>query len=111
VPSLPRNDSLSPGGAGATTRDMNVLVVTNMYPSATRPDWGAFVRSQTESLGRLGVTNHLYEIEGWKSALRYAVAWRELPTITARERVDLVHAHYGLSGAAATRVHAPLVVS
>jgi glycosyltransferase involved in cell wall biosynthesis len=90
---------------------MNVLVVTNMYPSSARPDWGAFVRSQTESLGRLGVTNRLYEIEGWRSAMQYARAWRALPAIVDRERVDLVHAHYGLSGAAAMNVAAPLVVS
>ncbi|HEY2955049.1 MAG TPA: glycosyltransferase [Candidatus Eisenbacteria bacterium] len=90
---------------------MKVLVVTNMYPSAARPDWGAFVRSQVESLGRLGVENHLYEIEGWRSASRYARAFAELPAVARRERADLVHAHYGLSGAAALRVGAPLVVS
>jgi len=90
---------------------MNVLVVTNMYPSAARPDWGTFVRSQVESLGRLGVTNRLYEIEGWKSAMRYVRAWSELPALARREHADLVHAHYGLSGAAAMRVTAPLVVS
>lgn len=91
---------------------MKVLVVTNMYPSPARPHWGAFVRSQVESLGALGVENVICEIEGWKSAARYAHALRSLPELARREQVDLVHAHYGLSGAAATGVrHVPLVVS
>ena len=91
---------------------MKVLVVTNMYPSASRPHWGAFIRSQVESLAALGVENTIYEIEGWKSTARYAHALREVPAVARREGVDLVHAHYGLSGAAAVGVREiPLVVS
>lgn len=91
---------------------MKVLVVTNMYPSAERPHWGAFVRSQVESLAALGVENVICEIEGWKSVARYAHALRSLPEVARRHEVDLVHAHYGLSGAAAASVRAvPLVVS
>ncbi|HKQ57883.1 MAG TPA: glycosyltransferase [Candidatus Eisenbacteria bacterium] len=91
---------------------MKVLVVTNMYPSAERPHWGAFVRSQVESLVALGVENVIYEIEGWKSTARYANAMRELPVLARRAGADLVHAHYGLSGAAAVGVREiPLVVS
>ncbi len=91
---------------------MKVLVVTNMYPSPERPHWGAFVRSQVESLTALGVENVIVEIEGWKSVARYAHALRSLPEMARREGVDLVHAHYGLSGAAAAGVRAvPLVVS
>jgi glycosyltransferase involved in cell wall biosynthesis len=91
---------------------MKVLVVTNMYPSAERPHWGAFVRSQVESLSALGVENSLYEIEGWKSTARYAHAMRELPRLARHIGADLVHAHYGLSGAAAATVReVPLVVS
>jgi glycosyltransferase involved in cell wall biosynthesis len=90
---------------------MKVLTVTNMYPTAERPDWGAFVRSQVESIERQGVEVHVYVIEGWKSAWAYAGAMRELPGLARRWGADLVHAHYGLSGAAAARVRVPLVVS
>jgi glycosyltransferase involved in cell wall biosynthesis len=91
---------------------MKVLVVTNMWPSAERPHWGAFVRSQADSLATLGVTNVLYEIEGWRSTREYWRALRELPRRAREHGVDLVHAHYGLSGAAALGVrHVPLVVS
>jgi glycosyltransferase involved in cell wall biosynthesis len=91
---------------------MRVFVVTNMYPSAARPHWGAFVRSQVESLTALGVENTIYEIEGWKSTARYAHAMREVPVLARRAGAELVHAHYGLSGAAAVGVReVPLVVS
>lgn len=91
---------------------MRVLVVTNMYPSAEEPHWGAFVRSQVDSLKSLGVDISVHEIDGRRSAWSYARALRGLPAIARRERVDLVHAHYGLSGAAAMRVRdVPLVVS
>jgi glycosyltransferase involved in cell wall biosynthesis len=91
---------------------MKALVVTNMYPSARRPGWGAFIRSQVESLRALGVEQQVYEIEGWRGAWRYARAAAEIPALARRERVDLVHAHYGLSAAAAAGVRGvPLVVS
>ncbi|HEV2106241.1 MAG TPA: glycosyltransferase [Candidatus Eisenbacteria bacterium] len=90
---------------------MRVLVVTNMWPSAARPHWGAFVKSQAESLAATGVQNVLYEIEGWRSSGAYLRAARDLPAVAREAGADLVHAHYGLSGAAALGVRVPLVVS
>jgi len=90
---------------------VNVLVVTNMWPSPERPHWGAFVKSQADSLAALGCTNTVYEIEGWRSTGAYARALAELPRAALACGAELVHAHYGLSGAAATRVPLPLVVS
>jgi len=90
---------------------MKVLVVTNMWPSAERPHWGAFVKSQADSLAALGCENTLYEIRGYHSSLDYLRAMGEIPRVARECGADVVHAHYGLSGAAATRVRAPLVVS
>ena len=90
---------------------MRVLVVTNMWPSAARPHWGAFVKSQVESLARAGVETVLHEIEGWRSTAEYFRALAALPGVAKRAGAELVHAHYGLSGAAAARVPLPLVVS
>src|SRR5438128_384701 len=90
---------------------MKVLVVTNMWPSAERPHWGAFVRSQVDSLSSLGVENSVYEIQGFRSTAAYLRAMRELPGRARDAGADLVHAHYGLSGAAALGVGVPLVVS
>lgn len=91
---------------------MRVLLVTNMYPSPERPHWGAFVHSQVQSLEKLGVDITLYEIKGWQNSWHYARALRELPTVARRNRAQVVHAHYGLSGAAVLRVQdVPTVVS
>src|SRR5262245_43213152 len=70
-------------------------------------DWSSDVCSSD-----LGVENTLFEIEGWKSTARYAHALRELPRLVRHTGAELVHAHYGLSGAAAAAVReVPLVVS
>jgi glycosyltransferase involved in cell wall biosynthesis len=90
---------------------MKVLVVTNMWPSAERPHWGAFVKSQADSLAAAGCENTLYEIRGWRSTGEYAKALFEVPRVARACGAELVHAHYGLSGAAAMRVRLPLVVS
>jgi glycosyltransferase involved in cell wall biosynthesis len=90
---------------------MRVLVVTNMWPSAERPHWGAFVKSQADSLAALGCENTLYEIQGHRSTLEYLKAMSAIPHAARACGAELVHAHYGLSGAAATRVKLPLVVS
>ena len=90
---------------------MRVLVVTNMWPSAERPHWGAFVKSQADSLAAAGCENTLYEIEGWRSKREYLKAVGEIPRVARTCGAELVHAHYGYSGAAAMRVPLPLVVS
>ena len=90
---------------------MKVLVVTNMWPSPERPHWGAFVKSQADSLAEMGCENTLYEIRGWRSASEYFRAMGEIPHAARACGAQLVHAHYGLSGAAAARVKLPLVVS
>lgn len=90
---------------------MRILTVTNMWPSAARPHWGVFVKSQVESLVAAGIANTLYEIEGWKSAGEYFKAAHRIPSLARQCRADLVHAHFGYSGAAAMGVDVPLVVS
>jgi glycosyltransferase involved in cell wall biosynthesis len=92
-------------------RLMRVLVVTNMWPSAGRPHWGAFVKSQVSSITDAGVEVVMHEIEGWRRSSEYLRSLLALPGIAKRSGAELVHAHYGLSGAAALRVPLPLVVS
>lgn len=90
---------------------IRVLTVTNMWPSEQRPHWGVFVKSQVDSLVAAGIDNTLYEIEGWRSSATYFRALQELPGVAQAAGADLVHAHYGLSGAAASTVRLPLVLS
>ena len=90
---------------------MRILTVTNMWPSPQRPFWGVFIKSQVDSLVGAGITSTLYEIEGWRSTAEYLKAMHRIPRLARSCGADLVHAHYGYSGAAATGVQVPLVVS
>lgn len=77
---------------------MRVLLVTGMYPTASRPGLGSFVRDQVEALRAIGgVEIEVFAIEPGGSG-RWLAAARELRRRYARESFDLVHAHHGLAG-------------
>lgn len=91
---------------------MRVLIVSNMYPTRERPEFGVFVRDQLEALGRIeGVEPELYVFEGGGiKAYRKAVA--PLKKHLKERDYDLVHAHYGLTGWVARKAGAkPLLVT
>jgi teichuronic acid biosynthesis glycosyltransferase TuaC len=92
---------------------VRVLVVTNMWPTERRPALGGFVRDQVEALRELeGVEVELFAFEGGGPA-SYPRAARELRRRHRRDRFDVVHAHYGLTGwvALALGRRAPLAVT
>lgn len=88
-----------------------MLAVTNMYPTADDPVYGAFIATQMRSIADVGVEVHVEAIDGRRSALAYAGAIGRVRRLAATDRFDLVHAHYGLSGFAASFQPLPLVVS
>jgi teichuronic acid biosynthesis glycosyltransferase TuaC len=92
---------------------MRVLLVTGMYPTPDRPGLGGFVRDQVESLRALGgVEIELFVIEPGGGPARWIAAARELRRRHARDRFDVVHAHYGLAGLTAMAIRrAPHVVT
>ena len=90
---------------------MRLLTVTNMWPSPERPHWGTFVKSQVDSLVAAGIRNTLYEIKGWRSVAQYLKAMYQVPRLARSCAADLVHAHFGYTGAAVAGVRVPLVVS
>ena len=78
-----------------------------MFPSHESPGYGSFVETQVQSLARLGLSQEVHVIPRGsyaRAALRVAKRVRE-------GRFDLVHAHYGLSGWAASWQSLPLVVT
>lgn len=96
---------------------MRALIVTNMFPTAERPAFGSFVRDQVEALRRLpGIDLELEVIGqddssgrvglGRVSPLAYARAGWDLGRRHRHARLDVVHAHFGLSGWPALRVPA-----
>jgi teichuronic acid biosynthesis glycosyltransferase TuaC len=81
-----------------------------MWPSDERPEHGVFVRDQVEALRRLdGIEVEVKTFPpGSSSYLR--AAWK-LRSSARRERFDVVHAHYGLSGWSALAARGRLVVT
>lgn len=78
---------------------MRVLIVTNMYPTPEEPAFGCFVREQEEDIRQLGVDVRLLAFDGREDWRNYFRAGLRVRSIIARDPVDLVHAHYGLTGA------------
>jgi glycosyltransferase involved in cell wall biosynthesis len=89
-----------------------VLVATNLWPTESDPGWGSFVRAQMESLRPLGVDFDLLFINGRESRWNYWRAIGELRRRLKRQRYDLIHAHFGLSGLVARcQIKVPVVIS
>jgi teichuronic acid biosynthesis glycosyltransferase TuaC len=89
---------------------VRALVVTNMYPSPTRPALGSFVRDQVQALRRIpGVEVEVFAFAPGDAAA-YIRAARGLRHRHGGDRFEVVHAHFGLSAwpalAAPARAHA-----
>jgi teichuronic acid biosynthesis glycosyltransferase TuaC len=91
---------------------MNILVVTNMFPTAEEPDFGCFVKAQVESLRKKGISMDLIFANGRQSKFNYLKGTWQVFFKSLLQRYDLVHAHYGLSGLMARcQLRSPVVVS
>jgi glycosyltransferase involved in cell wall biosynthesis len=88
--------------------NVRALIVTNMYPTPARPALGSFVRDQVRALQRLPDLELEVFAFGPGGPRPYLAAGRALRRRT--ERVDVVHAHFGLTAwpalAAPATVHA-----
>lgn len=79
---------------------MKILLVTNMYPTNDRPNYGIFVKEQVEAVKNSfpDVEYDIYYIEGQSNRLSYPKSIFEISRLINRNDYDLVHVHYGLSG-------------
>ncbi len=80
---------------------MRILVFTNMFPTESEPANGSFVCDQVEDLRALGVDVDVLSFDGRASRMEYARGARRLRTALRAGDFDIVHAHYGLTGAVA----------
>jgi len=92
---------------------MRVLVVTNMFPTGAEPWFGSFVRDQVDDLRALDVDVDVHAFDGRTHVVEYARAPRRVRSRLRADGYDLVHAHYGLTGAACVlaRPRVPLVTT
>jgi glycosyltransferase involved in cell wall biosynthesis len=98
-------------GPGQGDQGIRVLVLTNMYPTQAEPLFGCFVKDQVDDLCRLDVDMSVLAFDGRSHKGRYLTAAPRLRRVLSRDRYDLVHAHYGLSGAVASLQLATPVVT
>jgi glycosyltransferase involved in cell wall biosynthesis len=85
-----------------------------MWPNPRRPYNGIFVKEQLNSIRDVepGLELDVLWIDGHASRFNYVLGIRRIRRRTRKNRYDLVHAHYGLTGAAAILAGAsPLVVT
>ena len=100
-----------PIAAGRGDHRIRVLVLTNMYPTATEPHFGCFVKDQVDDLRCLGVEVSVLAFDGRSHKHRYLTMAPRLRQALRHDRYDIVHAHYGLSGAIASLQLATPVVT
>ncbi|MBB27888.1 MAG: hypothetical protein CME25_03185 [Gemmatimonadetes bacterium] len=87
-------------------------MVTNMYPTPDQPAYGAFVKSQIDSIISIGHDVKVFQIDGRRNRLNYILAILRLRRLVRTTNYDLVHAHYGLSGiVACMQKRFPVLVS
>jgi teichuronic acid biosynthesis glycosyltransferase TuaC len=92
---------------------MRVLTITNMYPSDANPTYGTFVGDQVAALRRHPKVEScdVLFVDGRSSRWNYMSARFRLTRMLKHNPVDVVYAHYGLTGAlAASQRHVPTVV-
>jgi teichuronic acid biosynthesis glycosyltransferase TuaC len=80
---------------------MKVLVATNMWPTQRDPWGGCFVEEQVADVRATGAQVDVMFIDGRASATNYARGFTEVRRRVRGASFDLVHAHYGLTGAVA----------
>ena len=91
---------------------MKVLVATAIYPTLENPAFGAFVRTQVDSLRRAGLDLDVLVLRGRPRKMIYAKGIVQLHRRLATEPISLVHAHYGYVGMVArTQWTVPVVVT
>ena len=79
---------------------MKILYITNMYPSEKRIYDGIFIKEQIEFCQeKYGFNYEVYEIERFKNKYKnYVKSIFEINRLIHKEKFDLIHIHFGLSG-------------
>jgi len=92
---------------------MKVLCLTNMYPTDLEPWFGSFVRDQVEELRAIDIEVDVLSFDGRRANSAYAGAVLSLRRALQRDPTyDIVHAHFGLTGAvASTQQKLPVITT
>ncbi len=90
---------------------MRVLVVTAMYPNRKNPARGTFVKEQVDSLIKSGIDVEVFSF-GRDTGVGYLKAIVEFRRVISKNRFDLIHAHFGLTGIVARmQIGVPVIIT
>jgi teichuronic acid biosynthesis glycosyltransferase TuaC len=73
---------------------LKVLQLTNMYPTATRPYFGVFVKRQVDAVRASGIETEVFFTDASFGRRRYLNAIPCLRRALRDQRFDLIHAHH-----------------
>lgn len=93
---------------------MRILTVTNLYPTDADPTFGTFVGDEVNALRRHPRVEccEVLFVDGRSSRWNYLKAVAQLRGALKGAAFDVVHAHYGLTGAiAVTQRRTPVVIT
>src|SRR5688500_3024150 len=83
-----------------------------MYPTAQEPRFGCFVKEQAEDLEAIGLEIEVLDFDGRRERSNYVRAAGQLRRLIDRRDFDLIHAHFGLTGAVAmTQRRLPVITT
>ena len=79
---------------------MNVLFVTNMYPTPSQEYYGIFVKEQIDYLSeKYNLISSVYFINAnVRGKIEYIRSIFDLRRILKQKAIDIIHIHYGISG-------------
>ncbi|MEO8226659.1 MAG: glycosyltransferase [Gemmatimonadota bacterium] len=88
-----------------------VLVVTNMFPTASRPYFGIFVQRQIEALRRVGADVRVESVAGARGESDYLLGGARLRRAIREFSPALIHYHYGYTPLAGLFTRIPYIVT
>src|ERR1700712_2835060 len=92
--------------------ELKTLWITNMWPDEVRPYFGNYIKSQCESLWRLGLDVDVVYLRGLLSQKAYFTQLPAIRKLARDPKYKVIHAHYGHTGAVAVATgRTPLIIS
>jgi teichuronic acid biosynthesis glycosyltransferase TuaC len=83
-----------------------------MFPTEEEPWFGSFVKDQIDDLRALGLEIRVVHFDGRRDWRNYVRAAGTVRSVSNPDEIDLIHAHYGLTGAVAlTQRRVPVITT
>lgn len=92
-------------------KPLRVLIVTSEWPTPQNPHAVPFLVQNVEQMRAAGLEVEVFAFRGSKSPMNYLKAWFHLRQSHKLHTFDLVHGHFGQSGAVVWPCPVPLIMT